>query len=353
MEINGCSSSEQVALVSELVKGMELAKQLKAYLAPEFPAEIREMLLEGILSSYDKALFILNCCAATELPQQPVPSSAMPSTPISFTESPRSEDLNVGHQDGRRDFPNKRKSKPTWTEQVKINFENGVEGPPDDGYSWRKYGQKDILGAKYPRSYFRCTYRSVQDCWAIKHVQRSDEDPSIFDITYKGKHTCRLAPRSKSAPASPEKQELKSHHLQIKDYQKEPSIILNFQTGLSVDIPNANNKETSFHSSSTAIGCISADNLNMSPTTINYDNFYSTFSPSFISPATSESNYFSMGKMDSFGGFQHGKHSESDITEIVSATTSGTNSPIVELDFSLDPMHFNPSFPFDNPGFFP
>lgn len=23
--------------------------------------------------------------------------------------------------------------------------------PPDDGYTWRKYGQKEILGSKYPR----------------------------------------------------------------------------------------------------------------------------------------------------------------------------------------------------------
>jgi len=27
----------------------------------------------------------------------------------------------------------------------------GLEGPLDDGYSWRKYGQKDILGANFPR----------------------------------------------------------------------------------------------------------------------------------------------------------------------------------------------------------
>lgn len=40
---------------------------------------------------------------------------------------------------------------PTWTEQVSVASENGLEGPTDDGYSWRKYGQKDILGAKYPR----------------------------------------------------------------------------------------------------------------------------------------------------------------------------------------------------------
>lgn len=44
---------------------------------------------------------------------------------------------------------------PTWTEQVRVNPENGLEGPTDDGYSWRKYGQKDILGAKYPRYIYR------------------------------------------------------------------------------------------------------------------------------------------------------------------------------------------------------
>lgn len=41
------------------------------------------------------------------------------------------------------------------TNQVRlIPGVGGVEGPVDDGYSWRKYGQKDILGAKHPRSGF-------------------------------------------------------------------------------------------------------------------------------------------------------------------------------------------------------
>lgn len=34
---------------------------------------------------------------------------------------------------------------------MRVSPEMGREGPPDDGYSWRKYGQKDILVAKYPR----------------------------------------------------------------------------------------------------------------------------------------------------------------------------------------------------------
>jgi len=44
-----------------------------------------------------------------------------------------------------------RKTTPRWTDHVRVSPENGLEGPHDDGYSWRKYGQKDILGAKYPR----------------------------------------------------------------------------------------------------------------------------------------------------------------------------------------------------------
>lgn len=36
-------------------------------------------------------------------------------------------------------------------DRVRVSCESGLEGPHEDGYNWRKYGQKDILGAKYPR----------------------------------------------------------------------------------------------------------------------------------------------------------------------------------------------------------
>ncbi|XP_054776253.1 disease resistance protein RPS2-like isoform X3 [Prosopis cineraria] len=59
----------------------------------------------------------------------------------------------------------------------------------DDRYKWREYGQKteDRLN---PRSYFKCVEGG---CFAKKRVQRSEEDPTIVEITYKGCHTCTEA----------------------------------------------------------------------------------------------------------------------------------------------------------------
>ncbi|KAK8447942.1 hypothetical protein SEVIR_8G178800v4 [Setaria viridis] len=73
--------------------------------------------------------------------------------------------------------------------EVRVGAVSG-EGPVDDGYSWRKYAQKEVLGANYPRAYYRCTHRHSQGCAATKQVQRCNEDPMVFEVTYRGIHTC-------------------------------------------------------------------------------------------------------------------------------------------------------------------
>nr|XP_043635083.1 WRKY transcription factor 55 [Erigeron canadensis] len=78
-----------------------------------------------------------------------------------------------------------------------------TEVPPEDGYTWRKYGQKEILGSRFPRGYYRCTHQKLYNCPAKKQVQRVDNDPFTFEVTYRGDHTCIMSSTAPSMPPPP------------------------------------------------------------------------------------------------------------------------------------------------------
>ena len=72
---------------------------------------------------------------------------------------------------------------------VKIQSSEGEL--PQDGYRWRKYGQKNVKGSQFPRSYYKCTEMS---CPVKKQVERTMENNAeIFIFSYDGTH-CHAPP---------------------------------------------------------------------------------------------------------------------------------------------------------------
>ncbi|KAI4328890.1 hypothetical protein L6164_021210 [Bauhinia variegata] len=344
---------EQVSLIDELTQGKELAKQLCSHISSSSHETI-EFLIGKILSSYEKALEMLNWEAGMGKVNPTI------DTKLDFhgsfaNGSPRSE---ASDQDFKhKDVFKKRKTMPRWTEQVKVCSGTGLEGSLDDGYSWRKYGQKDILGSKYPRGYYRCTHKNLRGCLATKQVQRSDEDPTIFEVTYRGRHTCIQASHPNKAFPLKVKMELvenKVPHQQESQAQEEKKVqptesifCLGAEHGIKTeDTDTIKDIFPSFCFASSSIGSEQEDNNIFNETMIE-NHFLENFSPAFISTSTSESNIFCQ-----LGGLgQNVQTSESDTTEIISAPNSVTNSPIMDLDVLLDEEDFDSYFPFKSPEF--
>ncbi|KAI3678558.1 hypothetical protein L6452_37854 [Arctium lappa] len=65
------------------------------------------------------------------------------------------------------------------------NFNNqSTQKKSEDGYNWRKYGQKQVKGSENPRSYYKCTYPNC----SMKKKLETNSDGQITEIVYKGNH---------------------------------------------------------------------------------------------------------------------------------------------------------------------
>lgn len=337
-------------LMEEVCQGMELARQLGTHLHNASSTQTRDLLVKSILSSYDKALKLLKCNSNELLGPSSAPSE---SPPPSGSNSPKS-DASDSNKDGfRKHGFKKRKTLTQWTEHVRVCGEAGPEGPLADGYSWRKYGQKDILGASFPRGYYRCTHRHVRGCLATKQVQRSDRDPSVLDITYRGRHTCsqapRLTPRSLRSPPPAARVEAKTAPCyagaEVKIQSANPrsplrppcstEMAVDFGRTCQVNSEDVESKDGIFPPSSSPL----EDRAFVQSMAGS-----GGFLPAFLPPAMSESDYF-LGGWDMPG-------SESDLPETNSEPIAVAVSPNGCLDFPMDPVEFDPNFSFDALEFF-
>ncbi|KAE8681539.1 hypothetical protein F3Y22_tig00111318pilonHSYRG00045 [Hibiscus syriacus] len=315
-------------LLIELKEGREVTNQLMNHLHPTSSHQTRQLLLDKILCSYEKALSILNW-NGFDVGTKPAVNAIESCRSIDHS-SPGSE------VSDKREVFKKRKTSSGLAEQVRVCSGASLDNPIDDGYCWRKYGQKAIHGSNFPRGYYRCTHRHSQGCLAIKQVQRSDNDPTNFEVKYKGRHTCNQASQFAGTfiPVPVESRE-KGNHSRKRQHQLDEKL-----EGLD----NRNRKDV-FPSFSFPFEPEAVKNDSFIDA-IRENSVMGNLSPVFISPETSESNYFSVSPC-CMGSF------ESDLTDIISDPTSVTNSPSEDLDFSsLDKLEFDPNFPFDNPEFF-
>ncbi|KAL6654608.1 hypothetical protein ACP70R_008073 [Stipagrostis hirtigluma subsp. patula] len=172
----------EVAQVYELIKINQPLLFTHCSSQPPSPAtQLAQSLLGEALRALDIALSVMKqppAPSGAAAPQLSSPSSA------AAADDPEAVTTNMTRRPKRRRSAMEGKHSSSWV--------NLTTAPYDDGYVWRKYGEKRINGTQFARNYFRCTYKYDKGCQATKHVQQKcNSDPPMFQVTYNNEHTCK------------------------------------------------------------------------------------------------------------------------------------------------------------------
>ncbi|KAK9743139.1 hypothetical protein RND81_03G219800 [Saponaria officinalis] len=340
---------QRAQMINELLKGLESAKQLQNQITNNTILSSLSnnddqtlnysSLIEKMMSTFDKSITIakqinpLNNNNNNNHVQLELTHPLIVGSPISENSQPN------------RHASKRRKTMPRWTKTVKISPDitiNGLEGPLNDGFSWRKYGQKGIFGAKFPRGYYRCTYKHTKSCKATKQVQQSDEDSSIYQVMYKGNHTCNPRPNNIQAQAQartnypPQPAESPPTNYPI-SHPTTHEVFLGLGPEGDVEIePNTTDPAQIFRSFTFNSSLLEPEHL---------DNILN-YSAVLTSPTTSGSNYFPTSSYRDIGPrfALNVQTSESDINSSNSGQNSVNNSPTTDdFEFPLEWLDIDPN----------
>ncbi|KAF5750731.1 WRKY DNA-binding protein 70 putative isoform 1 [Tripterygium wilfordii] len=277
--------------IEELQQGFELAKQLQnLMIAKSSPGNNEKSvyssfddLVERISDSFSYAISEFSNDQCSEVNQSPVSMAGRKSE-----DSERNSKSTTMTVKNRRGCYKRRKTEDTWSTETL----NWVE----DGHSWRKYGQKEILNCKYPRSYYRCTNKS-DGCPATKHVQQIRDDPPTYRTTHCGNHTCQDL--------------LKQSQILLEDdsdYAADSSVLVSFDNS-----SNLKNKQQDhntifnpFFSSSSSLSIKQLDQHNIVDQ--NYNIVQSDFTQN--QPSLSDQYLFSPDEFTAFGSLLTSDHAD-------------------------------------------
>ncbi|XP_009765461.1 putative WRKY transcription factor 70 [Nicotiana tabacum] len=184
------SLSDLKMLIKELNCGQEFTHKLRDVIKQSLVNGDMNMLAENlvgqIMGSFCKTLSILNTSNSNEDSQ--IPMVAVFPCPKDGRTSPEDSTGSCKKSSAKDRIGCNKKRK------ISAKTVKETSTLADDGHVWRKYGQKQILDAPYPRHYYRCTNKFDQGCEAIKQVQRIQDNPPQFRTIYQGHHTCTTYP---------------------------------------------------------------------------------------------------------------------------------------------------------------
>ncbi|CAL1392700.1 unnamed protein product [Linum trigynum] len=308
---------QQEAIIKELLQGQQFTSQLQLlFINNQYPT-VNE-LLRKISTSFADAISALSSTTVNGIDEN-LQSVSHGEQQSSAGSGPFEEDSGESR---KRPPPPAGKSgaagrdnRGTYKRRKSCNSRIIVSSLTQDGHAWRKYGQKEILHAKFPRSYYRCTHKFDQGCKATKQVQQLEQEKEMYSITYLGHHTCRNNNALTSAAALPP---AAATAVEAESIENEPSATVSVKQEVS------NNDEspsgvTVYHNDEMMVE--NDGNVNMWQDFVSFD----------LEAEEAVSNY----------GYDYGNYDYRGLD----------GSSIMNTDFSVEDINFDDGFRFDSERF--